>query len=171
MSNFDIAVILIVGIGFVVGLFKGLVKELASLLAIVAGVYLAKLFSQPLSYIIIEQFGFSQNITQPLSYIIIFVIVAILFLLLARLVDKFFDAVSLSFANKILGALFGAAKYMLILSVLLNVFDTLNNNFHFTDKKMDEGSITYAPLLKVAPKLWDDAQYIKKNLKDGDSAE
>ncbi|NCB67667.1 MAG: CvpA family protein [Bacteroidia bacterium] len=157
MSNIDISILIIVGAGFVFGLFKGLVRELASLAAIVLGIYGAKLFSSLLVPLVVDMLGVSEKVAQPLSYVVLFIAIAVALLILARTVDKVFDAVSLGGLNKFLGGVFGALKYALIISVLINVFEPLNQKFRFMSEEKQQNSVTYRPLLNLAPDLWDEA--------------
>jgi membrane protein required for colicin V production len=157
MSNIDISILIIVGAGFVFGLFKGLVRELASLAAIVLGIYGAKLFSSLLVPLVVDMLGVSEKVAQPLSYVVLFIAIAVALLILARTVDKVFDAVSLGGLNKFLGGVFGALKYALIISVLINVFEPLNKKFRFMSEEKQQNSVTYRPLLNLAPDLWDEA--------------
>ena len=157
MSNIDISILIIVGAGFVFGLFKGLVRELASLAAIVLGIYGAKLFSSLLVPLVVDMLGVSEKVAQPLSYVVLFIAIAVALLILARTVDKVFDAVSLGGLNKFLGGVFGALKYALIISVLINVFEPLNQKFRFMSEEKQQNSVAYRPLLNLAPDLWDEA--------------
>jgi membrane protein required for colicin V production len=70
---------------------------------------------------------------------------------------------SLGGLNKFLGGLFGALKYALIVSVLLNVFDAMDSRFPLIKAKTKEESIGYKPLLKFAPKLWDETKKNKES--------
>ena len=157
MSNIDISILIIVGAGFVFGLFKGLVRELASLAAIVLGIYGAKLFSSLLVPLVVDMLGVYEKVAQPLSYVVLFIAIAVALLILARTVDKVFDAVSLGGLNKFLGGVFGALKYALIISVLINVFEPLNQKFRFMSEEKQQNSVTYRPMLNLAPDLWDEA--------------
>lgn len=164
MNSIDISILIIIGVGFVFGLFKGLVRELASLAAIVLGIYGAKLFSSLLVPLFINVLGVSEKVAQPLSYVVLFVAIAVALLVLARTVDKVFDAVSLGGLNKFLGGLFGALKYALVISVLINVFEPLNQKFRFMTEEKQFTSVTYQPLLNLAPELWEEAmQYSHEN--------
>lgn len=164
MNNIDISILIIIGVGFVFGLFKGLVRELASLVAIVLGIYGAKLFSSLLVPLFVNLLGVSEKVAQPLSYVVLFIAIAVVLLMLARAIDEVFDAVALSGLNKLLGGLFGALKYALIISVLINVFDSLNHKFRFVTEEKQLTSVTYQPLLNLAPELWDEAmQYHEEN--------
>ena len=157
MNSIDISILIIIGAGFVFGLFKGLVRELASLVAIVLGIYGAKFFSSLLVPFFINLLGVSEKVAQPLSYVVLFVAIVVALLVLARTIDKVFDAVSLGGLNKFLGGVFGALKYALIISVLINVFEPLNQKFRFMSEEKQQNSVTYRPLLNLAPDLWDEA--------------
>lgn len=163
MNSFDISIMIIIAAGFVFGLFKGLVRELAGLIAIVLGIYGAKIFSALLAPVLCNVFGVMPKVSQPLSYVILFVTIVVLLLLAARIVDKLFEAVSLGSLNKFLGGVFGALKFALIISVLLNVFDALNQNFAFRDTDKQQSSVIYKPLVRMAPELWDEARYLKES--------
>ena len=161
MNSLDLFLLIPIALGFIYGLFKGLVRELTSLAAIVLGIYGSKLLAPVVSNILIKSFDFSPKTAQPLSYLLIFIAIAISMLMLAKILDKMFDSMSLGGVNKLFGGVFGALKYALIISVLLNVFDTVNSRFSILKKETKEKSIAYKPLLRIAPALWEETKKIK----------
>jgi len=160
MHTLDLLLLIPVTLGFVFGLFKGLVKELTSLAAIVLGIYGAKLFAPSVSCFLIHTLHFSTKTAMPVAYLLLFVLIALVLLILANMLDKVFDSMSLGGLNKLLGGLFGALKYALIVSILLNVFDALDSRFPIIKAKTKAESVGYKPLLKLAPALWEET---KKN--------
>jgi len=154
MHTLDLFLLIPIVLGFVFGLFKGLIRELTSLAAIVLGIYGAKLFSPFISGFLIHKMDFSARTAQPLSYLLVFIAIALGLLMLANMLDKAFDSMSLGGVNKFLGGLFGALKYALIVSVLLNVFDSLDSKVPLIKEKTKTESIGYKPLLKLGPTLW-----------------
>lgn len=162
MNSIDIFILIPIAVGFVFGLFKGLIKELTSLAAIFLGIYCSKLLSPWLSQILIKTFELSVKMAQPMAYLLVFIAVVILLLMVARTLDKVFDSMSLGGLNKFLGGVFGGVKYALILSVLMNIFEVIDNKFHFVEPQTKSSSILYLPLTTLAPKLWDDAKKLKK---------
>jgi membrane protein required for colicin V production len=155
MHTLDLILLIPIVLGFVFGLFKGLIKELTSLAAILLGIYGAKLFAPPISDFLIHKFAFSTKTALPLSYLFLFLAIAVGLLIVSKMLDKLFDSMSLGGLNKFLGGLFGAIKYALIVSVLLNVFDSLDNHFTIIKPKTKAESIGYKPLLNFGPTLWD----------------
>lgn len=164
MNSLDIYLILPIAIGFVFGLFKGLIKELTSLVAIVLGIYGAKLFAPLMASILINGFDFSPATANPLAYIILFIAIGVGLLFLANALNKIFNSLSLGGLNKLLGGLFGALKYALIVSVLLNVFDALDSKFSLMKQQTKDYSIAYKPLMKFGPKLWEESKLQKEKM-------
>ena len=165
MNSLDIYLLLPIALGFVFGLFKGLIKELTSLVAIVLGIYGAKLFAPLMASILINGFGFSPATAHPLAYIFLFIAIGVGLLFLANALNKIFNSLSLGGLNKLLGGLFGALKYALIVSVLLNVFDALDSRFSLMKQQTKEYSIGYKPLIKFGPKLWEESKLQKEKMK------
>jgi len=147
--------------GFIFGLFKGLVKEVASLAAIVLGIYGAKAFAPSVSGFFIRAFSFSPKTALPFSWLFLFILIAIILIIVAKSLDKFFDSIALGGVNKLLGGFFAAFKYALILSVLLNVFDAIDSRFSLIKPKAKAESIGYQPVLNLAPKLWEKSKETK----------
>jgi len=154
MNSLDLFLLIPITLGFIFGLFKGLIKELISLVAIIAGIYGAKLFAPLVSEMLITTFAFSPATARPTAYIILFIAIGIGLLLAANAIDKIFDSLSLGGLNKLLGGIFGALKYALIVSVLLNIFDALDSRFNIVKQQTKENSIAYKPLMKFGPALW-----------------
>jgi len=155
MNSLDLFLLIPIAMGFVFGLFKGLIKELTSLAAIVLGIYGAKLLAPAVSGFLITKFDFSSKTAIPLAYLLLFIAIGIALLLLARMLDKLFDSMSLGGLNKLLGGIFGGLKYALIISVLLNVFDALDSRFNILETETKDNSIAYHPLIKLGPTLWE----------------
>lgn len=160
MNSLDLLILIPIAVGFIFGLFKGLIKELTSLAAIILGIYGAKMLAPAVSDILIKSFEFSAKTAKPLAYLLLFIAIAILLLILANVVDKVFSSLSLGGLNKLMGGIFGGLKYALIVSVLLNVFDALDSRFSIISIETKDQSIGYKPLMKFGPALWEET---KKN--------
>jgi len=89
-----------------------------------------------------------------LAFLFSFILLAIALFLLAQLFDKTLSIIQLGGLNKFLGAIVGGLKYLLILSILLNVFDAIDERFHLINKTTKEESLTYSVVLKAGPELW-----------------
>ena len=154
MNTLDMIILIPIAVGFVFGLFRGLIKELIGLVAIFLGIYGAKFLSPWLSNTLVSMFSFSAKTAQPVAYIILFVVIVVLMLIIARMLDKLFDAVSLGGLNRFLGGLFGAIKFTLVVSVLINVMNALEEKFDIVENETINNSLLYKPVMKIAPDLW-----------------
>ena len=157
MNKLDMVLLIPIALGFVFGIFKGLIKELTSLAAIVLGIYGAKIFAPSVSGMLIHSFHFSTKTALPFAYLILFIAIAIGLHLIAKMLDKLSDSMSLGGLNKFLGGLFGALKWALVISVLLNVFNALDSKFSILSIETKKNSFSYKPLIKLGPSLWDEA--------------
>ena len=160
MNILDVIIIIPIAIGLIVGLFKGFIKELISLVAIILGIWGAKRFEPYVTDLLISWFDIQPATAQPLAYLVLFIVIVVILLLLAHLLDKLLSAIALGGINKLLGAIFGAIKYALIVSVLLNVFDTFDKRFHIIENDKKESSFCYYPLMKLGPELWKETKDI-----------
>ena len=105
--------------GIIRGFRKGLVIEIASLIAIIAGVYGAIHFS----YFISEKLNLTSEYAALISFAITFVLIVVIIFLFAKLLEKSMNLLALGFFNKLAGALFSMLKFAFILSVLLLIID------------------------------------------------
>lgn len=154
MNYIDIILILPLLYGAFKGFSKGLIVEVATLLGLVLGVYTAIRYS---GYT--EEFlrDFLNITSRYLSYIalgITFLIVVMLVCLLGKMLTKFIDMVSLGLINKLLGTVLGAAKYFVILCVVLLIADALDDKFHFISKETKESSLLFDPFLTFAQQMY-----------------
>ncbi|MDD3321146.1 MAG: CvpA family protein [Paludibacter sp.] len=161
MNTLDFLILIPIGVGFISGLFKGLIKELTSLAAIFLGIFGAKLFAPNVSEMLIKSLKFSEKTATPIAYLILFIVIAVFLLVLANFLDKIFNSLSLGGLNKLMGGLFGALKYALIISVLLNVFNALDCRFSLINQDLKEQSIGYQPMMKLGPTLWEETKNAK----------
>lgn len=170
MNKLDVLLLTPIAIGFIFGLYKGLIKELTSFAAILLGIWGAKLLSPFVCNLLEEMFYFSPKIALPLAYLCVFVLIVIGLLTLAKVFEKMVDSLSLGGLNKFFGGIFGALKYALLISVLLTLISAVDRQFQLINPSTKENSIVYKPLLEFAPALWDETKKEKKSdLIDGQS--
>jgi membrane protein required for colicin V production len=120
MTAFDFLVIGIVGLSTVFAFWRGFVRVLASLAAWVVGVLAAIRFS-PLVGTILPDVGESPAVRYVVAFAIILVLALIVGALIGFLVSRLARAAGLGFLDRLLGAVFGVARGILI-AVLLVLF-------------------------------------------------
>ena len=154
MSIIDIVLAALLLFGFVRGLFKGLFVEVASLVALVLGVYGAIHFSYFAADLLESKVDWNEKTINIVAFAITFVIIVLAISLAGKALTKLADFAALGILNKLLGGVFGALKIGLILSVLLIVFNKLNNTLPFMEKEDLEESVLYKPVKSLAPMIF-----------------
>lgn len=169
MSVLDIVLAALILFGLVRGLMKGFFVEIASLIALVAGVYGAIHFSNYASKFLIDKTDWDEKTINIVAFAITFIIIVLVIALAGKALTKMADFAALGIVNKILGGLFGAMKFALILSVILIIFDSMNRAIPFTDEKSIEDSVLYNPVKSLAPMIFPVILEKKKELEQKDS--
>jgi len=164
MNVFDIVIAVLLLYGFIRGVFKGLFVEIASLLALVGGVYGAMHFSHYIGNILKEKLDWAENYISLSAFALTFVIIVIVVSLAGKILTKIASFAALGIVNKILGGLFGLLKIALIISVTLGFFLKINNNIPFISKEQVKASVLAAPIKKLAPTLFPQFLETKKSI-------
>ncbi|WP_422106368.1 CvpA family protein [Winogradskyella sp.] len=154
MSIIDIILAALILFGFIRGLFKGLFVEIASLLALVLGVYGAIHFSYFAADVLESKVDWNEKTINIVAFAITFVIIVLAISLAGKALTKLADFAALGMLNKLLGGVFGALKIGLILSVLLIVFNKLNKTLPFMEKEDLDKSALYEPVKSLAPMIF-----------------
>jgi len=154
MSIIDIVLAALLLFGFIRGLFKGLFVEVASLVALVLGVYGAIHFSGFVAGFLESKVDWNEKTINIVAFAITFVIIVLAISLAGKALTKLADFAALGIVNKLAGGVFGALKIGLILSVLLIVFNKLNNTLPFMEKEDLEESVLYEPVKSLAPLIF-----------------
>ena len=152
MPVIDIILGALIIYGIIKGFFKGLFVEVASLLALMLGVYGAVHFSNYAAEFLSNYVDWSEKKINISSFIITFVVIVLAISLAGKALTKLANFAALGIINKLLGALFGGLKIALILSVLLLVFDRFNNTLSLVSEELED-SILYKPVASIAPMI------------------
>jgi len=151
MALIDIILAVLLLFGLIRGFMKGLFVEVASLVALIAGVYGAIHFSNFAADLLESKVEWDEKYINIVAFAITFIIIVFAIALAGRALTKLANFAALGILNKLLGGVFGALKIGLILSILLIVFENLNSTITFVDKDEIKQSILYSPVKKLAP--------------------
>ena len=138
------------------GFKRGLIIELASLIALILGIYAALYFSFYAEDLLANIFNMGPKYRGIAAFILTFVVVIVVVHLIGKLLEKIINLVALGFLNKLAGGIFGVLKGAVLLSVILLILNQFNNKLISQEKK--EGSMFYGPVAGIAPLLWDKLQ-------------
>ena len=168
MNYFDYLLLLPVVYGLYRGFTKGLIIELASLVALVAGVYGAMHFSSFSFEYLNTYVEIETAYLQLAAYGLTFLLIVLVITLTGKILTILVKMVALGFINRMMGAIFGGLKALLILSVLLMFFDRLNNQFGIVKDELLDASVLYSPILtqtqNIYPNLLEEFEKQKEDI-------
>jgi membrane protein required for colicin V production len=123
MNAVDTAILVVVVLSCLFGLWRGLVREVLSLLTWVAALVVARVYSADLaSYMINLDNNSARHVA---AFALIFVAVMIVGTLFNRLISKLVTITGLQLVDRMLGGLFGVARggiIVLVIMFITNVF-------------------------------------------------
>ena len=151
MGVIDIVLGALLLFGLIRGFSKGLFVEVASLIALVAGVYGAIHFSNFAADFLIEKVDWELKYINIVAFVITFVVIVVVIGMAGKALTKIADFAALGLINKLLGGIFGALKIAVILSVVLIVFDKFNKTIPFADEEDLESSVLYTHVKALVP--------------------
>lgn len=117
MNWLDIVLVLILAVTAIVGVFKGLVRQIIGLAAVIAGLVLASLYYDQTAGLF-ETFIKNRLLSDFLGFLLLFVAVLVAGALLGHLMTKAMTG-PLAFANRLFGGIFGFLKAVLICGILV----------------------------------------------------
>ncbi len=154
MAIIDIVLASLLLFGLVRGFMKGLFVEVASLVALIAGVYGAIHFSDYAAGFLASKVDWDEKYIDIVAFAVTFVIIVLIIALAGKALTKLANFAALGILNKLLGGVFGVLKIGLILSIILIVFENMNDTIPFTDKEDLEDAVLYKPVKQLAPMIF-----------------
>jgi membrane protein required for colicin V production len=118
MNSFDIFIIVVVGFCLIRGVFRGLIKELSSIIGVLAGFYGAYTYYMKLAKLLSKWIS-DTGYLNILSFLLIFCSVFIIISVLGVVIKYLLNIAFLGWADRICGAGFGLMKGVLIVAVVL----------------------------------------------------
>ena len=117
MITIDFVIIGVLVLSLFFGTWRGLVKEAISILAWVSSFFIAITFVSELSEILLEFVG-SRFLSFPLGFSLLFIGTMVFFSVISFLLSEVLRVSGLKSFDKLLGAIFGLAKGMIIVAVV-----------------------------------------------------
>lgn len=128
---------------------RGLIFEIAALLSILVGCWACVHFSTWVA----EALNLKGDGAVLVAFFITFAGVVAGAYFLGKAIEGVFKMVKLNFVNKILGAFFGMAKALCILSILLNFVIMVDQNEVILTQNVKQESKLFNPAYKIGNKL------------------
>jgi membrane protein required for colicin V production len=154
MNYFDIIFALIIIWAAIRGFSTGFIIQLSSLLAMLAGAFVA----YKTSFWLASKFS-AIIVTDPIivnsfAFIITFAIVWGLIVLLGKFLHLVVKIAMMALVNRILGIIFSVVKNVFVISVILVLAGNFNKLLNFLPEKHINSSLLYKPIEKFAPAVF-----------------
>lgn len=162
MNYIDIILLVLLILSGLGGFKNGLIAEVVSLAALVLGIWGAIEFSYITADFLTEKLNLNTEHLNIISFIVTFIVIVILVHIVGNTINKMVEAVTLGFVNKLAGMVFAVLKSALILSIILLIFDRIDEDVKILPEKAKAESRMYEPIKNFAPSLlpfinfWDD---------------
>lgn len=161
MNYIDLILGILLIIAAIQGFRNGFIIELASLAALVLGIWGAIKFSDFTAVFITKHTGYQSEHLSTIAFVVTFIIIVILVHFMGKMLDNIVKAIFLGFINRLAGVIFGVLKAAVILSIFLLLFDNIDENVHILPASQKANSKIYTPMKQLVPtlfpfiKLWD----------------
>lgn len=168
MNYIDIIIGLLLLFAAIGGFRKGLVSELASLAALILGIWGAIEFSYITSDFLTKNFNLETEYLNVISFVVTFVVIVILVHIVGSSVNKLIEVAMMGVLNKLAGLVFGVFRSALVLSIILLVFDKIDKDVEIISQEAKTESRLYEPVRKLAPSIfpfiqnWDESEHVKE---------
>ncbi|MBS3920622.1 MAG: CvpA family protein [Deltaproteobacteria bacterium] len=120
MNLLDLILIVLIAFSAIYGLFKGLIKEVISLLAVIIGLIGASRLYEGISPLL-GNLGLGGQAAKILSFFILFIIISIVIVLIGKLIHKFVHAIFLGWLNRMAGIGFGLLRGIITSAIIIMI--------------------------------------------------
>lgn len=119
MGLIDIVILVILSFFLLKGIFRGLLKEICSLLGLVLGGVFAFTFHLPLAQLLQDSFNLPAQLCVWGSFLAIFLLLVFLFAVIGFVLNRFVKLIFLGGFNRLAGAMFGIIQGVVVLSMIV----------------------------------------------------
>ena len=121
MTSLDIIILLVAAGSLAYGWWRGIIVQAGALGAVLFAVLLCRLAGAPLAQLIAHG-GVPDMMDRTLAYVLVFIIGYVSVRLLCRLIKSVAHSLNLGFFDRVIGAVFSLFQWMLVLSLLINLW-------------------------------------------------
>ena len=150
MNLLDIIILICLIPAFIQGIFKGFISQAISLISIIVGVWASAYFADMVCQWLSQYISGSEQVLKIAAFAIIFIAVIVVLSLVGKLLEKVIELVMLGWLNRLLGAAFALAKWLLIMGLIAIGFNALNESFNLVSQETLAQSYLYKMINDIA---------------------
>jgi membrane protein required for colicin V production len=154
MNWIDLVIVVFLFIAIFRGFINGMVNEVASLAALILGIWGAIKFSSFTAEKLYDYFDMTGQYVGIIAFLVTFGIIVVIIHFIGIIADKVVTAVSMGFLNRILGIVFGLFKTVMIMSVFFVILNAIDARRPFLPRDKIEESRFYNPISDIAPAIF-----------------
>ncbi len=154
MNIIDLVILVILAYALYGGARNGIIIQGLSIVGIGLGIWCGTHFGDSIA----KFMGFEKQYAAMMGFLIAIILTLLVVAIVARVVRQVLQFAGFGLLDLILGAILSVCKYLLILSVLFSLFDTINHTFKLVDHKQIEKSTLYRPIANISTYItpaWD----------------
>lgn len=166
MNILDIIILCSVLIpGLILGIKKGFIYQIVTLIALIAGVWLSFNFAEPLGGMAHKHFPqVGRSIENVMAFILIFMLSYMVICLVGKFIRKISADLVGGWVDKVFGILFSTFKLAVFVGIFVLLFDLLNCKFNFVSEAQLKESVLYDYLLTFSKTVF---PYLKSLVTNG----
>lgn len=157
MTTIDIILLIVIGASLVIGLYKGIISQIASLGGVVLGIIACRLLAETAGGWLMSWWPdtfTNVTIANIAGGIIVYLAVYIGVGAFASLLRRLTDTLMAGWVDHLLGGLFGVFKWMIMLSIALNLFHMIAPHCVIFHSSALFGGRLMGAVMQLAPKLF-----------------
>jgi membrane protein required for colicin V production len=139
--------------GLCFGAYRGLFKELVALFCVILGICAVRYFGTLCADFLVAKIEMSPSSAMAISSIVVFIAAVIGLNILANMLTKLFKVMKLNWLNRLAGMFFGGFKWVLILSIVLNIVTLFYQKVPVTNGNPLAKSKFYQPIESAISKV------------------
>ena len=152
MNWLDLLILIPLVAGLFSGYKNGLIGEVASLAALVFGIWGSIKFSGWTANLL-NTWGIESQHMNIISFVVTFIIIVVVIQLIAKMLSQLLKSLALGWLDKLAGIGVGVIKAALITSVILFVIDIVDERKSFIPEDVKENSALYQPMATLIPNI------------------
>ena len=172
-SSIDIVLAVILVWSLWRGFRKGFIVKIASLIALIAGIFAGFHGSDGLGQWLHDELDWPESVLSLTAFILAFILVVIGVHILAKMIEKIVDLSSLGLVNKLAGMALGFIQMVCLLSILTFALDAVFGNRAWLPENAADQAIIFphieTAIERIIPEMQRDTPWdeLRENLQNG----
>ena len=133
-------------VGAILGFSKGALRQVATLVGLVAGLLLARALYATVGERMALELGTSATVAQIIAFFLIWLLVPVALLWVASVISRVMEIVNLGILNRLAGAVVGAIKYALLVSMVIHFIEFIDTKDELIQRTVKQTSLLYYPM-------------------------